>query len=208
VYHWNGRHWRQQSAPTRRFLTRLDAVSCPTATSCLAVGQYFTNKIGRYARAFAESWNGRRWRVEYPPTIPGHNNTDLTSVTCSAARDCEAVGGDYIRDALAARWHAGKWTNQPTPPKAQRFQSLTLNGVFCASASSCVAVGFPGGLDSGNGLISRWDGAQWTNQSLPTPTVLQTIALGCFDINTCEVVGARSQGQRSVLPVAYGQATQ
>lgn len=209
VYRWNGRRWRQQASPTgSRFLTRLDAVSCPTATSCLAVGQSFTDKIGRYSRAFAESWDGKGWRVEHPPTITGRNQSNLTAVSCSAARECEAVGGD-VRDALATRWSGGKWTEQPTPAKAQRFQSLMLNGVFCASASSCVAVGFPGGLDRGDGLIARWDGSGWTNQALPAPTTLETLGLGCFDIASCEVVGARFKGGAingggSEVPVAYG----
>lgn len=47
----------------------LSAVSCPTATDCMAVGN-FVNSAG-VQQTLAEQWNGNTntWSIEQPPTI-------------------------------------------------------------------------------------------------------------------------------------------
>lgn len=61
---WNGSRWIREPMPTpsrARWLTQMDAVSCPSRDWCAAVGQYDINTSGTAVLAFAEVWNGTAW---------------------------------------------------------------------------------------------------------------------------------------------------
>jgi len=100
---WNGRAWLAEPAPSQGHNSRLDGVSCASAAWCVAVG------------APAEAWTGTRWTIIPPPygrrpaaarwnsrtryagpmpePAPAPQNLSLTSVSCTSARFCMAVGG-------------------------------------------------------------------------------------------------------------------
>lgn len=59
VMRWNGKVWQRQSGPDG---SALEAVSCPSAVYCLAVGEVYTGSTPLPA-PFAEQWNGTRWSV-------------------------------------------------------------------------------------------------------------------------------------------------
>jgi len=89
---WNGTTWRNApfAGPNggADFRTIL-GVSCPSATSCTAVGSRHTDANG--VVPLIENWNGQRWSIETPP-IPGLGNAELNGVSCSSPTVCTAVG--------------------------------------------------------------------------------------------------------------------
>jgi hypothetical protein len=119
----------------------LDSIACATSSSCVAVGgQLRTNGMWR---AFAERWNGTKWRVVATGRGVGSSDTQLTDVACPMSSLCVGVGwrtnqaGRYF--AMVQQWHGGRFTIRRTPRRAGR-DSL-FSGVSCSSASACTAVG-------------------------------------------------------------------
>ncbi len=206
VERWNGRAWSVTTPPAPGpFLTRLTAVACPASSRCVAVGQEFTDRIGRHSRPFAEMWNGRAWSPQRPPTVHTANLQPLlAAVSCPRVGDCLAVGG--APDAsLALHWNGVGWTRLPALP-VLGFRKPFLSGVFCSSGSACTVVGFPGDLSAGGGaLAATWDGRRWTPAALPIPGVVDSLALGCSDSANCTVVGSRFAGRPGgrELPLAF-----
>jgi hypothetical protein len=89
---WNGTTWRNApfAGPGRPADERsILGVSCPSATSCTAVGSRHTDAHG--VVPLIENWNGQRWSIEAPP-IPGMGHAALNDVSCTAPTVCTAVG--------------------------------------------------------------------------------------------------------------------
>lgn len=89
---WNGTTWRKApfAGPSRGEDERsVVDVSCPSATSCTAVGSRHTGAHG--VVPLIEHWNGRRWSIQSPP-VPGLGHAALNGVSCTAPRVCTAVG--------------------------------------------------------------------------------------------------------------------
>jgi hypothetical protein len=87
----------------------LYGVSCASARSCKAVGDYASSTIRR--RALVESWNGTAWSVEPGPSP---SVAYLYGVSCASARSCKAVGehassGGVIR-SLVESWNGTAWS--------------------------------------------------------------------------------------------------
>ena len=171
---WNGRAWRPSRLPAPAGSTGviLDGVSCATAKSCVAVGQYFT---GTGAAPLAEAWNGNRWTTAEPPEPAGSVVGNLGKVSCPAAAYCVAVG-DVAANAgssvLADSWNGRTWARMPVRPPASVSGDGALDGVSCTSPGSCVAVGSgtPGSGGPGRtGFAERWNGSRWTGVSLSWP---------------------------------------
>jgi hypothetical protein len=184
---WNGRGWRvlTTSSPGPH-VNVLDAVSCPRANRCMAVGYY--DSAGQH-QAFAEQWNGTSWQVQSVPQ-PG----SLTAVSCVTASDCVAVGS-YLsaskRLGLTATWNGAAWTVQPSPTPGG---SLTeFNGVSCPSASDCIAVGeYNTGVATPLlPLSARWNGVSWTALKTPAPGGADGLAaVSCLSPSSCMAVGS------------------
>jgi hypothetical protein len=90
--HWNGSTWAIQPTPTPSGVSKSEllGVSCPSATSCTATGDYRTSS-GFY-QALAEHWNGSTWAVQSTPSMP----SSLDAVSCPRSpaalqRDTAAV---------------------------------------------------------------------------------------------------------------------
>jgi hypothetical protein len=124
---------------------QLSGVSCSSANACIAVGSYTASGTsGPAAFPLAERWNGLAWMMQSVPIPSGAAGGNLFGVSCTAANACTAVGtagpngGPLV--TLVERWNGSKWVVQPTPNPAGATESF-LNGVSCASASACTAVG-------------------------------------------------------------------
>jgi hypothetical protein len=196
VESWDGRGWKIERAPSPSFGGALQSVSCPSAVSCIAVGQQPTG-------ALAERWNGRGWtllsaaRRGLSPRALG----DLSQVSCAAATFCIAVG-DYklINDdsgtswPLAERWNGHRWKVTP----ASKLPGF-LTGVSCSSARACTAVGESDAGHRAGSLVERWNGARWTIQPTPAPPtppnairtpVTGLYAVSCRSPSACVAVGS------------------
>lgn len=172
VESWNGTAWKRVSAPSPAggAVSVLAGVSCPSAVSCVAVGENLSGVNG--ATGFAESWNGKAWTMTTVPWPKGTANSVLVRVSCPRAKSsCVAVGAtdvninagaDNSGRAAAATWNGSKWAVVPVPAPA-RGKSSQFEGVSCPLTASCVAVGKTGptGSTAGNGLSGLWNGRSW-----------------------------------------------
>jgi hypothetical protein len=176
---WNGA-WRAYAAPeptnnragggpgdnaSGSAYSGLNAVSCPVAGFCVAVGTY-RDDDGRYW-GLIDTFSGGTWRAVAAPEpdkdsageVPSLSETEtgLTSVSCTSADNCVAVGsyddevGFYY--GLIETLSKGVWRplEAPEPSKdglgtgrgtdANSYQFAGLNSVACTSATFCTAVG-------------------------------------------------------------------
>jgi hypothetical protein len=142
---WNGTSWTIQSTPNPNpeLGPTLTGVSCTSANACTAVGYYETSS-GATSPALAEQWNGTSWTIQSTPNPPGALYVDLSTVSCTSASACTAVGSygtSSNQFTLAEQWNGTSWAVQTTPNPVGSQES-ELDGVFCISASACKAVGF------------------------------------------------------------------
>jgi hypothetical protein len=93
---WNGKSWQIQTTPNPPNAgasasdPALVSVSCVSARSCYAVGDYSPDTV---LASFAETWNGSAWSLQATTAPAGAISTSLSAVTCGTSR-CTAVG-DY-----------------------------------------------------------------------------------------------------------------
>ncbi len=178
---------------------RLVSVSCPSATSCIAVGRYF-NSYDSY-RTLAEVWNGTTWSIVASPN-PSRSLYDvLQGVSCSSTTSCMAVGYYYNGtgfQALAEVWNGTTWSI-PTTPNASPSLHDVLNGVSCSSTTSCIAVGYDDNgfynYDSYRTLVEIWNGTTWSIVASPNASTWGENALNgvsCASASFCTAVGFRS----------------
>jgi hypothetical protein len=136
---WDGSRWSVVPTPDPATDDRLNSVSCVSAVACMAVG--FSGSRNSAVKTLVESWDGSRWSV-----LSGRNGfgqTVLNGVSCAAADMCVAVGSYGSRSSgvktLVESWDGSRWSavRSPSPGTSDR----ELDGVSCASATSCTAVG-------------------------------------------------------------------
>jgi hypothetical protein len=109
-----GTKWTVQSTPSLSGQSvSLLAVSCTSATACIAVG--FSQNASNGREALAERWNGSTWTILSTPNPSGVTQSMLLGVSCTSASACTAVGNDLAGNNLAERWNGSKWTIQPMP---------------------------------------------------------------------------------------------
>lgn len=185
VERWDGSRWSVVKSPRPPGATfgTLAGVSCPTSRECVAVGSEFNAAI--VVSGFAEHWNGSRWTLAGKFRLGA--NAFLSSVSCSSATRCTAVGAHESTTTafpLAERWIAGQWHRQATPGTG------TLDGVSCPAFSHCTAVG--GQANESAVLAMQWNGSSWKRQAIPEPQgAKQGFLLGvsCPAVTSCEAVG-------------------
>ncbi len=189
---WDGYRWRVTAMPVpRRAQTpELTGVSCASAGSCLAVGDYRTgvsampNPSSR-EWILAEYWNGTRWRILPARNVARINR--LVAVSCSAPRQCLAVGSARDQFTLAERWIGGRWRAERTPDFGRPGYSQ-LVGLSCVSAIRCVAVG---DYDLSVPYAEIRGSRGWSIIRLPSPEDQQgVVGLAASCVGTaCQVVG-------------------
>jgi hypothetical protein len=104
VEHWDGTAWSivANPIPAQAQTVELLGVTCPTASKCVAVGDYstaFPDEDLRPSNALVEQWNGTTWsivpsvspRVAAFPVSPTYSS--LSGVSCAPSTGCLAVGG-------------------------------------------------------------------------------------------------------------------
>lgn len=173
---WNGTKWSLQSTPnpTEASLNALAAVSCPSSTSCTAVG--YTNS--GTLTPLAESWNGTEWSIRKLPT--SEVAEELLGVSCSASNACIAVGQRFVGSATlssADRWNGTEWIGEKISEPGGASSS-NLASVSCPSVSACSAVGqFTNSTSETFSWAAHWNGSEWLAQAVPKPSGAKTSTL-------------------------------
>ena len=88
---WNA-GWTIQSIPnpTDANDSALNEVSCTTASTCTAIGQYH-NSVGVQV-TLAEVWNGSSWAIQSTPNPSGAKASALNGLSCTTSITCTAAG--------------------------------------------------------------------------------------------------------------------
>jgi hypothetical protein len=209
---WDGSSWVIQPVPDppHGLGTNLDGITCPSATTCVAVGHYEDAVSGLELTA-AERWEHDRWAPEPVPNPPQTFAASLRSVSCGSATVCVAVGSYRICAncpdwPLAEHWDGTRWRFElpPRPPACTVGYcdpEGTLSAVSCPSPTACVAVGFSVAIGS---LIQRWDGATWTTEPGAQPPDADQAGplsgVSCPSTTLCVAVGseATNDGPRAL----------
>jgi hypothetical protein len=139
-----GSTWTLETTPNppASFTSVFSAVSCPSPSTCTAVG--YTSG-GLQIAPLAEGWDGSAWTIQTAAQPASASNAVLTGVSCLSGRDCIAVGSyDNFNETrtltLAERWTGSKWATQTTPNPARAEQSH-LESASCTPLGLCVATG-------------------------------------------------------------------
>jgi PKD repeat protein len=198
--HWDGREWSTMPTPYPDGLDEgwqheryavLRGVSCVSASSCIAVGQY--RGLSDVVEPLAEQWDGSEWSMLPVPKPAGSMGALLKDVSCVSANQCTAVGrsenASNAREALIEVWDGSHWDTQPAPQPAAASQTW-LSGVSCPSQSSCVAAGGATEGPYDNTMALHWNGSEWAVQETPHPgreDILEDVS--CSSSGACTAVG-------------------
>jgi hypothetical protein len=96
IERWNGTAWQVEPSPSIGRGSTLDSVSCPSATSCTAVGSLILG------------WNGASWKVEFA-------SSPFVTVSCAAPSSCMAVGVTAGGQPESGYFNGTSWTLEPMP---------------------------------------------------------------------------------------------
>ncbi len=145
---WNGRTWTRRATSNPRSGpngSTLDAVSCATRRSCMAVGH--RNKLSNDGSfTVAERFDGHRWTRSPARDLPGTATSTLRDVACPSRRRCVAVGVSFSQtptqttSPLSESWSGTSWRIDATPAPAGAI-AMSLEAVACSAPNACVAVG-------------------------------------------------------------------
>ncbi len=177
---WDGNKWTataEPPLPSEAIGGWLNAVTCTSSSSCIAVGEYFLKQPPGESvpdEYLSERWDGSKWTLLPMPDAPS-TSPMLTDVACATVSTCFA-GGE--RETL--QWDGSEWSKVAGAP-------LRMTSLSCSSASSCVAV---------NGYGERgatWNGSAWTTMpmkllgKLGSTPYLEDVS--CAAPWSCEAVG-------------------
>ena len=194
----------------------LDAVTCTSSGSCVAVGSYVDTTSTSTCpnkdclQALVDVATSGAWttvNVPLPPdaTASPLNGNALAAVTCTATSSCVAVGsyvntGQNTKPLLDVET-SGTWAAvaAPLPGDASTSPNTdALTSVSCVSGGNCVAVGqYDNAAENPQGLIDTESGGSWTSTTAPVPSdgnlalpdVLLT-SVSCSTLSNCVAVGS------------------
>jgi hypothetical protein len=136
----------------------LAAVTVISADDAWAVGAASAGSV------LIVHWNGQAWTRFPAPVVRGYPS--LNSVAGSSARNVWAVGnlGNAPGGTLILHFNGVRWSRVPSPYSSRGGAALTSVAVARSGAAWAVGIYKPGG-----GLILRWAGGRWRQQTLPSP---------------------------------------
>jgi hypothetical protein len=194
---WNGTEWKIQSTPepTGVLNSLLSEVSCTSSTECTAVGWY-ENSSGVEV-PWADRWNGKEWAVQSVPAPSEAKATNPFAVSCASSTACTMVGFyETSTDAhvpFAENWNGTTWSVKSMPNPTEGT-GIRMEGVSCTASTECTAVGYykNGSKKAEEGVAERWNGTEWSIQSLPEPSEAKENYVGgvsCVSSKACTLAG-------------------
>ncbi len=188
----SGATWTPEPVPagttTASDTTSLNAVACPTTTTCLAVG----GTLNGGAQVLVTSDAGATWTAEPLPTV----GAVLDGISCPSATTCTAVGATPIDTGVVVTTTDGgtTWTSE-NPYGTNVPTNGTLVSISCPSTTTCFAVE-QANVSYGAAILATTDGgATWTNVDEPP---LDVVAVSCASTQACVAVGGGANGDVAV----------
>jgi hypothetical protein len=169
----------------------LDGVSCPTATTCIAVGYYSVVSSGSTIdHALVETFANGTWTPLVGLDPAGASTSSLAGVSCTSPRVCKASGtakatsgpGSY---AFVTGLAGGVWT-AVVPALPAGVTSDSFASISCTGAAQCAAVGT---TDLGEALMEVDVAGVWTESLASTVPGLSLASVSCSAPGACVAVG-------------------
>lgn len=189
-----GLHWHLVDVPAY-----VDPpVSCPTATTCAALGLHGPNHL-----VFVRSTDGgATWSSA---GFPGFNPAELE---CRSESSCVAVAGgaNGAADAFITTDGGLTWSQHPLSDATPPLRDFAPDGVSCVTATSCVVVGELSplsGPSGGEAFSSDDGGASWSIARLP-PGFEPGFDFSCPSAALCMAAGTEA-GRTSLPAVAVSR---
>jgi hypothetical protein len=183
----SGTSWTATAAPQPANASSLSevnigSVACPSATTCVAIGDY-TDSSGNQ-QAMLITGSGTSWTATEAPLPPNAtawrpqgSGGGLAGLACASVSACVA-SGDYVDSSgylqgviLTGSGTSWTATKTPLPANASTSQNIfNLDSVACASASECVATGsYRDSSGNSQVLLLTGSGTSWTATEAPLP---------------------------------------
>jgi hypothetical protein len=165
IEQWNGTAWSLVDAHSLGTKSHnLDAVDCVSTAFCMAVGFHETAR----GQTLAEDWDGINWTVLPTANVSAKVDESLEGVSCTSSSFCMATGQAFVTrgpgtsgdDTLFEKWNGGAWALVPSPNPNP--DDNDLNGVSCASGTSCIAAGQMTNSSGFSALAEQWNGSVWS----------------------------------------------
>ena len=188
---WNGVHWTIQktSRPPGAARSILTSVSCPTKTSCFAVG--IRTNGSNQERTLAERWNGKTWQIIPTPNPARKTEIELSGVP--ARPRVHASRSAASSTACSPRCGTARPGNSPAPcPTLGTTLTARLRSVSCPATGDCTAVGQISANSTGVPLAEHWNGRKWSPQRTVAPAgaIVSLLAgVSCNSGSACVAVG-------------------
>jgi hypothetical protein len=196
---WAGGRWViQATASPSDNAGGLSGVSCLSVTDCTAFG-------GDGANPLVEHWDGTAWTIVPSPKPAGTDFSGFSGGACVSATNCTAVGLSDVTQhnrghevPFAAHWDGTSWTITHVPVPAGSIAGDLAGGVWCVSATYCVAVGsIETSSHLSQSLAERWNGTRWSVQAMPNPAGADNLfmsGVSCTSRVHCTAVGGYIKG--------------
>ena len=196
VDEWNGTRWSIAPLNATASQSVLAQVSCPSATDCYAVGFYTTGTTSFTTKTLVEHWNGTSWSIVASANPANLLDGELNGVSCPTATDCFAVGSytaapTFRIKPLIEHWNGSSWSIVSSPSPSGATVSM-FDGVSCATAVDCSAVGLVSTSTVGKPLAEHWNGTSWAIVASPSPSGSNDASLAgvsCAAPTNCVAVG-------------------
>jgi hypothetical protein len=213
IERWNGTSWSVVSSPdsSSAVANDLNGVTCVPGVACWAVGSH-ENAINNAAQTLVEELStlGTWSIVASPSYIPP---SMLNSVNCASAQNCLAVGeynngtsSSVLYQTVIEQWNGTSWTLAKSPNQVStQATNNFLQGVTCASASNCWAVGDYVLTNHYQTLTEHWDGTTWSIVSSPNTSTTQSnnlYSVACASDSQCWSVGNYLDSALNAHPLA------
>jgi photosystem II stability/assembly factor-like uncharacterized protein len=208
----SGSTWSEQvlTAPSPGAL--LDSVSCPSPTSCIALGGSSIGGAGGIAVGFWTNNAGASWSSSSIPS----GVSSLDSISCISSSTCLGTGGGSSASgpqtpALLKTTDAGQsFVEIPTPIT----QPGILTAIACPDQTTCIGIGTVGQTTGNTGvpvaLVTTDGGTTWVLHRIATNTAAGSVQemtfISCPSVSQCITGGdafTRSSNATTLSAVAY-----
>ncbi len=117
---------------------QLESLSCPSAGSCVAAGDYEVSASSR--PGLIETLSSGSWAASEAGIVPGQLYDVLESISCASSTNCVAVGHDQDSNgfhAIIEKFAAGSWSGSlASLPSGASSSGSDLSSVSCPAAGS------------------------------------------------------------------------
>jgi photosystem II stability/assembly factor-like uncharacterized protein len=167
-----GRTWRRQAGAPG--IVYLNAISCPSVTTCFAVGDTVTDEGASSDAVFATGDGGRRWHEEAVPAKQ-FGGVLLSAISCPSISRCWAGGGTGV---MATTNGGASW---------QALAPGWIDDLSCASMRRCVVLG----MNAGSGEELEGAGLRYRSVDVSElPFLPSSSEMACPSAKVCVAAGS------------------